>query len=213
MLVDEIRFRLMLSKLKEQSFPKSVRMILVLNPSSSYDGSPLTLPPSFLHVTLKTPYRSTRAITFLARFIAAKCKGLDVPDIGQSLPIGSDVEGIRPIFFDIGKDERKMEEALEECHKQLGNNVTILYDSDSNCKTIERWMSGRADWYCYDAGDFTGWEDDQVVVVTSGEFLLEMITRAKTMLYVLLVDNGDSLYSEAKGYFQQAAEQELVEMK
>merc|ERR1719331_1511399 len=95
-------------------------MILVLNPAP-FDGSlresksPLTLPPSFLHVTLTTPYRSTIAITRLARFIA-KCKGLVVPE-GD---FGSDVEGTKPIFFDVGKNQRKMEEALEHCRKHLG---------------------------------------------------------------------------------------------
>ena len=87
--------------------PLSVRMILVLNPMTF--KSPLTLPPSFLHVTLTTPYRSTIAITRLARFIA-KCKGLNFPE-GD---FGSDVEGIKPIFFDVGEDERKMEEALAQ---------------------------------------------------------------------------------------------------
>ena len=95
-------------------------MILVLNPRTS--DSPLTLPPSFLHVTLTTPYRSTIAITSLARFIA-KCCGLGVPE-GD---FGSDVEGIRPIVFDVGKDERKMREALVYCRKQLRDNATNLY--------------------------------------------------------------------------------------
>merc|ERR1719209_1955982 len=96
-------------------------MILVLNPDAS--KSTLTLPPSFLHVTLTTPYRSTIAITSLARFIA-KCKGLVVPE-GD---FGSDVEGIKPIFFDVGNDERKMEEALKHCRMHLGDNATIIYD-------------------------------------------------------------------------------------
>merc|ERR1719367_2455510 len=115
-------------------------MILVLNPRAS-DKNPLTLPPSFLHVTLTTPYRSTIAITRLACFIA-KRKGLDVPE-GE---FGSDVEGTKPIVFDIGKDERKMEEALEECQKQLGNNATVLYDSD-NREQIENCMKAAgANW-------------------------------------------------------------------
>merc|ERR1719264_597975 len=109
-------------------------MILVLNPRTS-DEIPLALPPSFLHVTLTTPYRSTIAITRLARFIA-KCEGLVVPE-GD---FGSDVEGTKPIVFDVGKDERKMEEALEECHKQLGdNNVTVLCEGYRNRQTIKKW--------------------------------------------------------------------------
>ena len=39
---------------------------------------------------------------------------------------------------------------------------------------------------------------------------MEWITRAKTKLYILLVDDGSSDYSETKGYFQQAAEEGLV---
>ena len=69
LLVDEILREDMFSKLEWQSFPESVRMILIRNPIES-KGSPLTLPDSFLHVTLTTPYRSTIAFTRLARFIA-----------------------------------------------------------------------------------------------------------------------------------------------
>ena len=54
---------------------------------------------------------------------------------------GSNVEGIKPIIFDVGKDERwkggKSEEALKECHKQLGDNATIIYD-DPNREPIEK---------------------------------------------------------------------------
>ena len=96
-------------------------MVLILNPRESDEGNPLTLSPSFLHVTLTTPYRSTIAITRLARFIA-KCEGLVVPE-GD---FGSDVEGTKPIFFFVGKDERKMGEALKHCHTFLGENATIL---------------------------------------------------------------------------------------
>ena len=92
LLVDEIDYKVTLSKLGDQSIPESVRMILVLNPAAL--GDPLTLPPSFLHVTLTTPYRSTIAITRLARFIA-KCKGLVVPE-GD---FGSDVEGLSLIHI------------------------------------------------------------------------------------------------------------------
>ena len=123
LLVDEIIQKALLRKLGEQSFPESVRMILILNPKVSSKGDPHTLPDSFLHVTLITPYRSTIAFTRLARFIA-KCKNLAVPEGDY----GSDVEGKKPIFFDVGEDERKMKEALEHCHKHPGDNVTILYD-------------------------------------------------------------------------------------
>ena len=209
MLVDEITDKYMFSKLGDQTFPETVRMILVLNPiASGSDKSLLTLPPSFLHATLTTPYRSTIAITRLARVIA-ECKGLVVPE-GD---FGSDVEGTKPILFDIGKDKRKMEEALEECHKQLGDNVTVLYDG-FNRERIEKWVKAAgAHWDCYSALNFYGWEDQRVVIVSGGD-LMEQITRAKTKLYILLEDDGygdDYYYSKTKGYFQQTAEKGLVE--
>merc|ERR550532_3859217 len=100
-------------------------MILVLNPAPNlaYQEGFHTLPPSFLHVTLTTPYRSTISITSLARFIA-KCMGLVVPE-GD---FGSDVEGTKPIFFDVGWNPREMEKALAYCRKHLGDNATILYN-------------------------------------------------------------------------------------
>ena len=44
LLVDEILDKDLLSKLEDQNFPESVRMVLILNPKTS--DSPLTLPPS-----------------------------------------------------------------------------------------------------------------------------------------------------------------------
>lgn len=48
--------------------------------------------------------------------------------------------------------------------------------------------------------------------MTGGRSIMELITRAKIILYVILVD-FDHYYEEAKGYFQQAAAKGLVEMK
>ena len=45
LLVDEILDKEMLSQLKEQCFPESLRMILILNPKESYRNL-LTLPPA-----------------------------------------------------------------------------------------------------------------------------------------------------------------------
>ena len=181
----------------------------VLGSEPRTSGSPLTLPPSFLHVTLTTPYRSTKAITSLARFIA-KCKGLVVPE-GD---FGSDVEGTKPIFFDVGKDERKIEKALKQCRKHLGDNSTILYDTalpGSITKMAkEQGKEAGGPWNCYFAGSFYGWEADRVVAVTSGGNLMEMITRAKTVLAVIIVDDRYH-YATTQEYFQQAVDQGLVE--
>ena len=212
MLVDEIRSKNMLRKLEDQSFPDSVRMILVVNPSSV--GKPFTLPPSFLQVTLTTPYRSTIAITSLARFVA-KCKGLVVPE-GD---FGSDVEGTKPIFFDVGNDERKMEEALEHCHKHLGDKATILYGENlpSSMKKVAKKQGKEAGgpWECYKAFNFYGWEAERMVTVAYGTGIMELITRARTHLCVILtgeVDSDDCEYVKHKEHFQQAADLGLIEM-
>merc|ERR1712079_318374 len=98
----------------------------------------------------------------------------------------------KPIFFDVGCwDERKMNEALEHCRKHLGDNVTILYDNDIP-RSIEKMVKDQGKeaggpWDCYDAEGFYGWEAERVVAVTRGDDIMEMITRARTHLAVILV--------------------------
>ena len=193
----------MLKKLGEQTLPDSVRMILVLNPASS-QRSPLNLPPSFLHVTLTTPYRSTIAITALARFVA-ECKGLDVPEEDY----GSDVKGTKPIFFDVGEDQRKLGEALEGCQEHLKDNVTVLYDLylPPRIEVIVKVKGKKAGgpWECHKASTFYGWEAERVVVVTNGDHIMELITRGRTHLAIILVDGGrNNQYAQFKKHFQQA---------
>ena len=203
LLVDEIINKDMLIKLGDQNFPESVRMILVLNPDAC--GNPFTLPSSFLHVNLTTPYRSTIAITSLTHFIA-KCKGLVVPE----QEFGSDVEGIKPIIFDVGKDERKLKEALAHSLKQLGDNATILYDYVLPA-SIEKLVKEQGN--CFFAGNFYGWEAERVVAVTNGINTMEQISRARTHLSVILAgEDVEDVYEETKKYFEDAADQGLVEM-
>ena len=70
-------------------------------------------------------------------------------------------------------------------------------------------------WECYDARNFFGWEADRVVAVTYGAKIMEMITRAKTMLAVIIVDghgySHSHSYAKSKEYFQEAADQGLIE--
>ena len=66
-------------------------------------------------------------------------------------------------------------------------------------------------WDCYLASNFFGWEDDRVVAVTDGCHIMEMITRAKTLLAVIFVGGGYN-DKETKEYFQQAAEQGLIDI-
>ena len=209
MLLDEIGSGAFMN-FSDIDIHQSVRMILVMNPvMNPVISTPLILPSSFLQVTLTTPYRSTIAITSLAQFIA-KNEGLFVPE-GD---FGSDVEGTKPIFIDVGNDKGRMKEALAFSRHQLGDGATILY-SGKLPDSLKTMVGKSEDWECYRAGDFQGSEAAKVVAVTSGYSIYELITRAQTKLVFILVchENYYDLYAKTKGYFQQASAQGLVEMK
>ena len=70
--------------------PNSIRLILVFNPVSH-----LTMPPQIVRVSLTVPYRSTKSITSLTRFMA---KWMNMKTFEGE--IGSDVEGELPGFID-----------------------------------------------------------------------------------------------------------------
>ena len=167
--------------------------------------------PSFLHITLTTPYRSTIAITSLASFVA-KCDGLDFPE----RDFGSDVEGTKPSAFIVGKDERRMEVALVHCRKHLGDNATIVYSGlpDSIEKMVkEQGKEAGGAWDCYCTRDFYGWEAERVVAVTDGDEILELITRAKCQLFVILVgEDLDDNYVKQKKFLLEAADLGLVDI-
>ena len=210
-LVDEIINIKMLSHIGDKSIPESIRMIVIVNPSTSL--AQLTLPPSFLQVTLTTPYRSTIAITSLACFIA-KCKGLTFPE-GD---FGSDVEGVKPVVFDVGQDGIKFRYALAQCCKLVGEDATILYASLPPHQLLSILRKGKevgGSWNCHKIYNFYGWEADRVVAVICEHSILEMITRARTHLCVILVERKDIVtdHLNPKEFFQQAAGKGLVEMK
>ena len=209
MVMDEISERDCFQNMKEQAFPETVRMILVLNPTLS--SHPLTLPHSFLHVTLKIPYRSTNAINSLACHVA-KSENLSLPS-----EFGTDVEGAKPIFYDAGVDEDRLHEALMSCQKQMGETATILYHGNTGYSTEKRVRGQEKEsgvpWEIYPIYHFYGWEADKVIVMTSGQDVMELITRAKVELAVIIVDEGDpdDGYEKLKEVFHQAAQMGLVE--
>ena len=97
----------------------------------------------------------------------------------------------------------------------MGEDATVLYDTripDSMKKIVKKQgnEAGGA-WECYHVNSFYGWESERVVAVTVGGGIMELITRARTRLSVILVEDW-MYYAEIKKYFQQAAEQGLVEM-
>ena len=140
-----------------------------------------TLPDSFLPVTLTTPFRITIAITRLTRFIV-RCKNIVVKEKDS----GSDVEGTKPIFFDVDVDERKMKAALEHCHKHLGDNVTILYNLQL-AHSIKKAVKEQGK---YPARNFYGWESEKLEAVTYGDHLVEQISRAPTHLVAILAESA-----------------------
>ena len=198
-----------------ERIPESVKLILIVNPASS-SRLPTTLPESVLHIDLATPYRSTIAITTLARFIA-KCEGQVVPK-GE---FGSDVEGKKPIVFDVGKDEVKLREALQRSRDLFGDDATLLYEYSlpssmrEICESNGKEKGGA--WECYNARDFYGWESNNVVAVTrGGVFTLELLTRAKTKFILILVEAsmGDrkNFYARYLRHFIAAADKGLVKL-
>merc|ERR1719239_281821 len=67
--------------------------------------------------------RSRIAITNLIRFLS-NCECGVVPED----EFGSNVEGKKPIVFDVGKDEVKLREALQRSRDLFGDDATLLYD-------------------------------------------------------------------------------------
>ena len=74
-------------------------------------------------------------------------------------------------------------------------------------------------WDCFYAWHFFGWEAEKVVVVTAGgDHTLELLTRAKTQLILILVESENEdwkmikYYTDYQKYFQDAADIGLVEM-
>ena len=217
-LVDEIYAPSTLKCLADHAerIPQSIRLILAVNPALS-SCLPTTLPESFLRINLATPYRSPIAITAFTRFIE-KCEpGMAVSD-GE---FGSDVEGKKPIVFDVGKDEVKLREALQRSRDLFGNNATLLYDLVSCamkdiCKSYGKEEEGPA-WDCYHAAAFFGWEAERLVAVTGGGFgTLEMATRAKIQLILILTEpereDLKKYYADYQKRFKVAAEKGLVEL-
>jgi len=217
-LIDEIISpEEMLNSLAEdsESFPANVTIIAVVNPRFSYKLP--TLPESVLQINLTTPYRSTIAITSLARFLV-KSYGQDVPE-GE---FGSDVEGKKPIAFDVGANKENLKMALKKSRKQLGDDATLLYERDLPSSMIKICESHGKEkggpWECYDAFNFYGWEAERVVVVTTGNINIpEMATRAKTELILILAEPEEEFLKEDYQEFQEeikAAEDEgLVDLQ
>ena len=81
------------------------------------------------------------------------------------------------------------------------------------CKSNGKEKGGA--WECYDSAEFFGWEANRVVAAITGvAFTLEMATRAKTQLILILVEPEYSKeeYADYQKHFQAAADKGLVEL-
>lgn len=111
-----------------------------------------------------------------------------------------------------------MEKALKHCRKHLGDNATILYEDyipDSIKKLAkDQGKESGGSWDRFDAGNFYGWEAEIVVAVTGGFNIMELITRARNMVAVIVVEGkfAQTRYVEIKKFFQQAADEGLIEV-
>ena len=225
-LVDEVlNPNLMLSSLTEnrERIADNITIIAVVNPFwSSAVVNPFwspdlpSLSESVLHINLTTPYRSTIAITSLARFLA-KCEGQEINE-GE---IGSDVQGMKPLVFDVGDDEVKLTLALERCRQQIGDEATLLYDRvlPTSKRDIcnKHGKENGGSWECYNAKNFFGWEAERVVAVTAGwGETLEMATRAKTHLILILAEpeqkHCKEYYTGYRKFFEEAAKRGLIDL-
>ena len=114
-----------------------------------------------------------------------------------------------------------MKEALAYCHKHLGDNVTILHDclyTPTLPKSIDKMVKKQGKeaggpWEYYESFNFYGWEAERVVAVTDGTDIMELITRARTHLAVILLEKSGAIDAkQIKEYFQKAADLGLVEV-
>ena len=144
--------------------------------------------------------------------------------VAFEVEFGSDVEGKKPIVFDVGVNKEKLKAALQRSREQFGDNVTLLYESillPSSMKDIceSHGKEKGGPWECYNLQSFYGWEAEKVVAITTGEgylagYILEAATRAKTELILILVDSENEwskmFYQEIRENIKTAVDKGLI---
>jgi hypothetical protein len=136
--------------------------------------------------------------------------------------LGTDVEGPLPVLFDVGRVvdsavvQSELKTALDGCLTLLGNEATLLHSNLPRAATRvveEHGKEKGGPWHRSFSSTFYGWEAERIVAVSTGGNIMELLTRARTHLAVVLVDNGKPQYMEYKKYFKQAADLGLIQMK
>ena len=107
-----------------------------------------------------------------------------------------------------------MTTALKRCRYNLGDDVTILFEYGLPNPIFEALVEEQGKmlggpWDCFEASRYFGWEADRVVAVTDGTALLEMVTRAKIHLAIILVEGSE--YQNTREWCKEACRQGLIE--
>ena len=152
----------------------------------------------------KIEFSSTRAIRSFCRFVTKRQRERmalvqDQESVAKSKVMriifecyrspaeysSGNVDGSKPIIFDVGKDDGNMEKAMEHCHTLLGDNVTFYLPINlvpSMRKVVEDQVkdAGRR------SNEMSG--SDKVVLVTTGDPNIHQITKARTHLCIILAE-------------------------
>ena len=136
----------------------------------------------------------------LARHLS-KClkKTFATDSDSDSDELGSDLESTKPMFFDTGRCDPsdlqssilRLRYALETAEKELGSEVTILYNISgyAELQKMVKMMSRKEGPWCYKAAEFYGCEADKVFLLI---FFFTLI-KCSIVLKVVAVVSGFSI--------------------
>ena len=166
----------------------------------------------------------------------AKLHGFQVPE-GEC---GNDVDGFKPVLFDVGSDYEKLKTTILKCQQLFKDNAVVLTNMGTEGRSyypkseefkmrevlseLEKRTRGWAkmeprskSWEYNSPHTYYGWEADNVILLTTYDYNMEMITRARQRLLVIVVQSiGNNFYKASKegfiAYFYKAAKQGLIEV-
>ena len=133
---------------------------------------------------------------------------------GQS---ATDVSGPVPLWADLGQEAGRLGEAVDLVTGPMGGAVTVLYDvrdlSPASVEVLEKMAGEREGWQVRSVMDYTGAEEEKVVVVGSGQ--PEGISRARGMMGLVTVwetEEGKRGYELMRPGYVQAEKLGLVQL-
>ena len=112
--------------------------------------------------------------------------------------------------------------ALQRSREQFGDNATLLFDDYFLPSSVREICASHGKekggpWECYHAVNFFGWEAERVVVVTTGLNILEIATRAKRELILIIAEPEKEVdkewYQEIQMVIKAAEDESLVDLQ